>query len=123
MEGSMRNEKAFGRRGNFFINYNFSPNGKGSLTLGNGESGSLSFVSPGSGIPGEGGVSETIGPGLNKNYIGPTKSIGGLFKRLPEYITGFIPGSITHIPDPMGMIPIAVMVAGIGLALRENKRQ
>lgn len=115
----MRNSFTSGRRGNSFLNYNFTQDGNSSITFGNGNAGSKSFISPASGIPTEGGSSEVYKPGLKKNFAGPDKSFLGLLKEA-NVIQRMFPGSPGAMPDLTGIAKIAVSVAGVAYIIRSN---
>jgi len=115
----MRNSFTQGRRGNSFLNYNFTPEGNSSITFGNGSAGSKSFISPASGIPTEGGSSEVLKPGLKKSYAGPDKSFLGLIKET-NVLAKMFPGAPGAIPDMTGIAKVAISVAGVAYILRSN---
>ena len=110
-----------GRRGNSFLNYNFTSDGQSSITLGNGNAGSKSFVSPASGIPTEGGSSEVYKPGLKQSFAGPEKSHMGLFQDM-NIIAKLFPGAPGAIPEKAGIAKIAITVAGVAFMLRSNSQ-
>ena len=109
-----------GRRGNSFLNYNFTSDGQSSITFGNGNAGSKSFISPASGIPTEGGSSEVYKPGLKQNFAGPERSHLGLLQDV-NVIAKMFPGVPGAIPEKAGIAKIAITVAGIAYMLRSNQ--
>lgn len=118
----MYNKKVPCLKGNNFLKYSSMPSGGGSVTIGGSKCGSMSFVASNSGIPSESGMSETIAPGVKKNYLGPGKSEGGVVRELPKWIAGLIPSAPSHVPDPTGLVAIVPVLVGAVLLLRSNRK-
>lgn len=108
-----------GRRGSSFLNYNYTTNGNCSVTIGNGSSGSKSFIAPSSGIPTEGGTSETYVPGLKRHLAGPSTSWLGIIKDR-DALSKLIPVGPMTLPDITGLPLVAASLVGVAVILRSN---
>lgn len=108
-----------GRRGSSFLNYNYTPSGDCSVTIGSGASGSKSFVAPVSGIPTDGGTSETYLPGLKKQVAGPATSWLGVIKDR-DALSKLIPVGPMTLPDITGLPVVAGSLIGVATILRSN---
>jgi len=102
-----------------YLKFTETPTEGGSVEIGNSATGVTAYTESASGLPNEGGISELVPPGAQKSYLGPSKSIGGLLKSVPELIQCY-PVGPKFVPDRYGLIKFVPAVIGVVAILAGN---